>query len=117
MLSRFLRYLTAVVAFLAPAAVWAAGQVCEVGYSPSARPGELQLGVTYRLWVPDTTKKTRAIVVHQHGCGAPACQGGAAAAYDLHWQSLCRKCDCALLGLSYQQQDDQNCRLWSDPRK
>lgn len=116
MIWRFLQYLTAVVAFLAPAAVWAAGQVYEVSCPPSATPGELQLGVTYRLWVPDTTKKIRAIVVHQHGCGAPACQGGATAAYDLHWQALCRKWDCALLGPSYQQKDDQNCRLWSDPR-
>ena len=53
--------------------------------------------------------------MHQHGCGNGACQGGATAAHDLHWQALARKWDCELLGPSYHQEDQQNCRLWCDP--
>jgi hypothetical protein len=94
----------------------AAGRFIEVSYPPSNQTGELQLGVTYTLWVPDGVAKIRGVIVHQHGCGSGACKGGATAAYDLHWQALARKWDCALLGPSYQQSDKQNCRLWCDPR-
>jgi hypothetical protein len=96
--------------------VSAAGRYVEVSYSPSTREGELQFGVTYTLWIPDGVAKLRGIIVHQHGCGSGACKGGATAAYDLHWQALAKKWDCALLGPSYQQEDKQNCRLWCDPR-
>lgn len=92
------------------------GQYLEVQYPPSDKPGELQLGVNYTLWLPTTDKPIRGIIVHQHGCGTGACQGGATAAYDLHWQALAAKWNCALLGPSYQQDDKQNCRLWCDPR-
>ncbi|MFO0930802.1 MAG: PHB depolymerase family esterase [Gemmataceae bacterium] len=102
--------------FLLPAVARADGRTFEVTYPPSEQKGELQLGVTYTLWVPDGVKTLRGVIVHQHGCGTGACQGGATAAYDLHWQALARKWDCALLGPSYQQQDKQNCRLWCDPR-
>jgi hypothetical protein len=88
----------------------------EVTYPPSTQPGELQFGVTYTLWIPEGVTKIRGIIVHQHGCGSGACKGGATAAYDLHWQALARKWDCALLGPSYQQDDKQECRLWCDPR-
>lgn len=88
----------------------------EVAYPPSTAPGELQFGVTYTLWIPDGVAKIRGIIVHQHGCGSGACKGGATAAYDLHWQALAKKWDCALLGPSYQQEDKQECRLWCDPR-
>lgn len=93
-----------------------AGKIYEVTYPASAEPGELQLGVTYTLWVPGGVKRIRGIIVHQHGCGTGACQGGETAAYDLHWQALARKWDCALLGPSYHQEEKQNCRLWCDPR-
>src|SRR5207245_2507775 len=43
-------------------------------------------------------------------------KGGETAAYDLHWQALARKRDCALLGPSYHQDYKQNCRLCCDPR-
>src|SRR6476661_3219000 len=89
----------------------AAGRYLEVTYPASANPGELKLGVTYTLWIPDGVARLRGIVVHQHGCGSGACKGGATAAYDLHWQALAKKWDCALLGPSYQQEDKQNCRL------
>ena len=94
----------------------AAGRYLEVSYPPSAQSGELQLGVTYTLWIPDGVVKLRGIIVHQHGCGSGACKGGETAAYDLHWQALAKKWDCALLGPSYHQEDKQNCGLWCDPR-
>jgi hypothetical protein len=96
--------------------VSAAGRYLEVTYPPSTKSSELQLGVTYTLWIPDGVTKVRGIIVHQHGCGSGACKGGATAAYDLHWQALAKKWDCALLGPSYHQEDGQNCRLWCDPR-
>ncbi|MCY2994655.1 MAG: hypothetical protein NTY19_43360 [Planctomycetota bacterium] len=94
----------------------AAGSYLEVSYPASAQPRELQIGVTYTVWIPDGVVKLRGLIVHQHGCGSGACKGGATAAYDLHWQALAKKWDCALLGPSYQQDDQQNCRLWCDPR-
>jgi hypothetical protein len=93
-----------------------AGRYLEVTYPVSDKPGELSLGVTYTLWIPEGAKELRGLIVHQHGCGAGACKGGATAAYDLHWQALAKKWDCAFLGPSYQQDDKQNCRLWCDPR-
>src|SRR5437763_6875558 len=108
----FLRCLTAALVLISAGPVRAAGRYLDVTYSPSTQSGELQLGVTYTLWLPDGVAKFRGIIVHQHGCGTGACKGGATAAYDLHWQALARKCDCALLGPSYQQDDKQNCRLW-----
>src|SRR5690349_5279340 len=92
------------------------GRIFEVSYPPSSKPGELQLGVTYRLWLPEGVARIRGVIVHQHGCGTGACKGGETAADDLHWQALARKWDCALLGPSYHQEDKQNCRLWCDPR-
>lgn len=94
----------------------AAGRYLEVTYPASTKAGELSLGVTYTLWLPANVKTIRGVIVHQHGCGSGACKGGATAAYDLHWQALAKKWDCALLGPSYQQEDGQNCRLWCDPR-
>lgn len=92
------------------------GKYYIVTYEPSAEPKGLQLGVTYTLWVPEGAGRLRGVIVHQHGCGTGACQGGQTAAYDLHWQALARKWDCALLGPSYHQEEMQNCRLWCDPR-
>jgi hypothetical protein len=104
------------LAFAAPAR--AGGRYFEVAYPAPAKetPGELAFGVTFTVWVPDGVKTLRGVIVHQHGCGSGACKGGATAAYDLHWQALAKKWDCALLGPSYQQEDKQNCRLWCDPR-
>ncbi|HBH52516.1 MAG TPA: hypothetical protein DDY91_11550 [Planctomycetaceae bacterium] len=93
-----------------------ADELFEVYYPPSSQPGELVLGVTYTIWIPEGNAPLRGIIVHQHGCGTGACRGGATAAYDLHWQALARKWHCALLGPSYHQQDSENCRLWCDPR-
>ncbi len=111
-----MRRLVLFLAFAWAGSASAAGRYVEVSYPPSSREGELQFGVTYTLWLPDGVEKLRGIIVHQHGCGSGACKGGATAAYDLHWQALAKKWDCALLGPSFQQEDKQNCRLWCDPR-
>lgn len=92
------------------------GKIHSVRYEPSDKPGELVFGVTYRVWIPDGVQKLRGVIVHQHGCGKGACEGGRTAADDLHWQALAKKWDCALLGPSFEQEDAQNCRLWCDPR-
>lgn len=113
--TRFVRF-AAAFALAASGTVSLAGDYFEVSYPASTEPGELQLGVTYTLWIPDHVATIRGIIVHQHGCGVGACKGGATAAYDLHWQALARKWDCALLGPSYHQEEKQNCRLWCDPR-
>ena len=100
---------------LLPSTVPTSGYV-QVEYPPSTQPGELQFSVTYTVWIPEGVSKLRGVIVHQHGCGTGACKGGATAAYDLHWQALAKKWDCALLGPSYHQEDGQNCGLWCDPR-
>jgi hypothetical protein len=94
----------------------AQGVVHSVRYEPSTKPGELVYGVTYRVWIPAGVKTLRGVIVHQHGCGKGACEGGMTAADDLHWQALAAKWNCALLGPSFEQEDAQNCRLWCDPR-
>lgn len=104
------------IALLCACPAFAAGKYFEISYPPSDAARELSLGVKYTLWLPDGVKTVRGVIVHQHGCGTGACKGGETAAYDLHWQALAKKWDCALLGPSYQQDDKQNCRLWCDPR-
>jgi len=87
-----------------------------VRYEASEKPGELAMPVTYTIWIPDGVKSLRGVIVHQHGCGKGSGVTGLTAAYDLHWQALARKWDCALLGPSYQQLTDKDCRNWCDPR-
>ncbi|QIF00533.1 hypothetical protein [Roseimicrobium sp. ORNL1] len=87
-----------------------------VRYDGSTKPGELVYGVTYTLWVPPGVKTLRGVIVHQHGCGEGSCKSGQTAAYDLHWQALAKKHECALLGPSYEQPEKENCQLWCDPR-
>src|SRR6185369_6160807 len=92
-----------------------AGKYLQVEYPPSTAANQLQIGVTYTLWIPDDVVRFRCVIVHQHGAGRTAAEKGATAAYDLHWQALAKKWDCALLGPSYHQEDKQNCRLWCYP--
>jgi pimeloyl-ACP methyl ester carboxylesterase len=54
--------------------------------------------------------------VHQHGCGEGSCKSGLTGAFDLHWQALARKHDCALLAPSYEQPEKADCQMWCDPR-
>jgi hypothetical protein len=92
------------------------GGYFEVTYAPSTRTNELQLGVTYRLWLPAKVKSVRGVIVHQHGCGVGSNKGAEPGARDLHWQALAKKWDCALLVPAYHQGEKDNCRLWCDPR-
>lgn len=108
--------LRALLLSLLPTLALAADSYVSVEYPASDKPGELIYGVTYTAWIPDGVKTIRGVIVHQHGCGKGACEGGATAAYDLHWQALARKWDCALLGPSYHQEEGQDCRKWCDPR-
>lgn len=88
----------------------------QVHVEPSSEDGRLQIGVTFTVWVPSDAKTLRGVIVHQHGCGEGACRSGETAASDLHWQTLARKWDCALLSPRYHQAQEQDCRLWCDPR-
>jgi len=98
------------------------GKYYIVEYTPSGKSGELQIPVTYTLWVPAAAKIIRGVIVHQHGAGILASEQGAAAATDLHWQALAKKWDCALLGTSYHVSNDATDKtpggseLWFDPR-
>ncbi|HMI03284.1 MAG TPA: hypothetical protein VK541_12415 [Pedobacter sp.] len=98
------------------------GKYYTVEYSPSGKWGELQIPVTYTLWVPAGAKTIRGVIVHQHGAGILASEQGASAATDLHWQALAKKWDCALLGTSYHASTDATDKtpggseLWFDPR-
>ncbi len=113
---RFALIAASLACLVTSSSLQAGGQYYAVEYPPSTQPGELTFGVTYTVWVPENVAKVRGVIVHQHGCGTGACEGGQTAAYDLHWQALARKWDCALMGPSYHQKDGQNCRLWCDPR-
>jgi len=98
-----------------------AGQYLKIDYPASTTPGELQTAVTYTLWIPDGVTTLRAIIVHQHGAGTAASIEGSTAAYDLHWQALAKKWDCALLGPSYHVQNEKidlspgGSEAWFDP--
>lgn len=87
-----------------------------VRYEASETPGELGVAVTHTLWVPPGVKTLRGVIVHQHGCGISSGTSGLTAAYDLHWQALAKKWDCALLGPAYHLKKDNECRKWCDPR-
>jgi pimeloyl-ACP methyl ester carboxylesterase len=95
----------------------------QVEYPPSPVAGELQVGVTYTLWIPPGVPRLRGIIVHQHGAGTTASKEGATAAYDLHWQALAKKWDCALLGPSYHVLNEKidlspgASEHWFDPRR
>src|SRR5438445_1349543 len=100
-----------------------AGRYLKIDYPASTASNELQVAVTYTLWIPDGVPTLRAIIVHQHGAGTTASKEGSTAAYDLHWQALARKWDCALLGPSYHVQNEKidispgASELWFDPRR
>lgn len=87
-----------------------------VRYEASANPGELTFPVNYTIWIPKEVKNLRGVIVHQHGCGEGSCKSGLTGAYDLHWQALAKKHDCALLAPSYEQPEKGDCQMWCDPR-
>lgn len=87
-----------------------------VRYEASNQPGELVYAVNYTVWVPPGIRNLRGVIVHQHGCGEGSCKSGLTGAFDLHWQALARKHDCALLAPSYEQPEKADCQMWCDPR-
>ncbi len=87
-----------------------------VRYESSDKKGELPYAVNYTVWIPPGVKSLRGVIVHQHGCGEGSCKSGLTGAYDLHWQALAKKHDCALLSPSYEQPDKADCQMWCDPR-
>lgn len=87
-----------------------------VRYEASTQPGELIYPVNYTIWIPKDVKLLRGVIVHQHGCGEGSCKSGLTGAYDLHWQALAKKHDCALLAPSYEQPEKADCQMWCDPR-
>jgi len=87
-----------------------------VRYAASQQSGELIFPVNYTVWIPPGVETLRGVIVHQHGCGEGSCKSGLTGAYDLHWQALARKHDCALLAPSYEQPDGADCQMWCDPR-
>jgi pimeloyl-ACP methyl ester carboxylesterase len=90
-----------------------------VRYEAPAEPkeGELIYPVSYTIWIPPGVETLRGLIVHQHGCGEGSCKSGQTGAYDLHWQALAKKHDCALMGPSYEQPDKADCQKWCDPRQ
>ncbi len=87
-----------------------------VRYEASDKPGELGVAVTHTIWIPEGVKTLRGVIVHQHGCGISSGLSGLTGAYDLHWQALARKWDCALLAPAYHLLKDTECRKWCDAR-
>ena len=100
-----------------------AGKYLQVEYPPSTAENHLQIGVTCTMWIPDDVARFRCVIVHQHGAVRTAAEKGATAAYDLHWQALAKKWDCALLDPSYHVLTDATdaspggSELWFDPRR
>lgn len=77
------------------------GKYFRIDYPGSTEPNQLQTPVSYLLWIPDGAKQLRGLIVHQHGAGTTASIEGSTGAYDLHWQALAKKWDCALWSSSY----------------
>ena len=87
-----------------------------VRYEASTAPGALIFPVNYTVWIPPGTQALRGVIVHQHGCGEGSCKSGLTGAFDLHWQALAAKHQCALLAPSYEQPEKADCQMWCDPR-
>src|ERR1700687_438706 len=88
-----------------------AGKYLQVEHPPSTAANQLQIGVTYTMWLPDDVARFRCVIVHQHGAGRTAAEKGTTAAYDLHWHALANKCDCAVLGFLISRPDRCNRRF------
>ncbi len=87
-----------------------------VTYQVDSYATRLSYPVSYTIWVPPGVPTLRGLIVHQHGCGEGSCKSGQTGAFDLHWQALAKKHQCALMSPSYEQPDKANCQLWCDPR-
>ena len=120
-------YRTAVFLITLPALLWAQNPPYDVfpeadppyyrvRYEASEQPGKLSFPANYTVWIPSGVNTLRGVIVHQHGCGEGSCKSGLSGAFDLHWQALARKHDCALLAPAYEQPQKADCQLWCDPR-
>lgn len=87
-----------------------------VRYEGSTQAGELIYPVSFTVWIPPDIKTLRGLIVHQHGCGEGSCKSGQTGAFDLHWQALAQKHDCALISPVYEQPEKADCQKWCDPR-
>ena len=87
-----------------------------IRYEAAKEPGSLIFPVTYTAWIPPGVKPLRGVIVHQHGCGEGSCTSGLSGAWDLHWQALARRHDCALVAPAYEQPEGADCQMWCDPR-
>lgn len=108
----------AAVGVVPKAAYAAEGQeVFEKTFYAPEKPGfgQLAMDVEWRIWIPSDVKTLRGVVVHQHGCGDGSGKGAITAVYDLQWQELARKHDCALIA-PYYKQGSFDCAMWCDPR-
>jgi len=100
-----------------------AGKYYKIDYPGSTVEGELKTPVTYLLWIPDGVTTLRGLIVHQHGAGTTASIEGSTGAYDLQWQALAKKWDCALWSSSYHVQNEAvdltpgGSEHWFDPRR
>lgn len=115
---KLLSPLLCLMLLLSPAAAGALhepgeGKSYTVETPPSTMPGRLRVGVTYTCWLPPGDGPLRGVIVHQHGCGEGAENGGATATEDAHWRELARRRRCALFGASYRGRQD--CPSWADP--
>lgn len=100
-----------------------AGRYYKVDYPGSTVEGELKTPVTYLIWIPGGVTTLRGLIVHQHGAGTTASIEGSTGAYDLQWQALAKKWDCALWSSSYHVQNEAvdltpgGSEHWFDPRR
>lgn len=90
---------------LSPAALTA--QVFEASILPAA--DEKYRSAEFRLWLPESAKQVRAIVIRQHDCG----RSGLEHPYDVQFRALAKKWNAAILGTHFTPQDD--CADWSNP--
>jgi hypothetical protein len=51
-----------------------AGTYFQVEYPAATAPNQLQICVTYRMWIPDGVARFRCVIVHQHGAGRTAAE-------------------------------------------
>jgi len=99
------------------------GTYFRLDYPGSTEPNQLQTAVSYLLWVPEGVTQLRGLIVHQHGAGTTASIEGSTGAYDLQWQALAKKWDCALWSSSYHVQNEAvdltpgGSEHWFDPRR
>lgn len=69
--------------------------------------------VEYFIWLPDGVDVIQGVIIHQHGCGDPASEGGRTAHLDPQWRALAQAHDYALIGSVYKHRNQ--CMDWCDP--